>query len=67
MPAEALAERRLVVSINEAAERLGVHRETIRRALVRGELPAQRIGDLWLIPRRALEALEAGRDPWAEQ
>jgi excisionase family DNA binding protein len=38
------------LTIGEAAQRLGVHRETLRAAIARGEVPAARLGRRWLVP-----------------
>jgi len=51
------------LTIIEAARRLGVHRETVRRAIERREVPAVRLGRRWLVPVQAVEDLLAGRRP----
>ena len=38
-----------MISIDEAAERLGVNNFTVRRAISRGEIPAYRIGSARVI------------------
>jgi excisionase family DNA binding protein len=43
----------------EAAARLSVHVETLRRLIRRGELPARKIGRMWRIDARDLAALAA--------
>jgi excisionase family DNA binding protein len=48
------------LTITAAAQRLGVHRETVRAAIERGEIPAARIGRRWLVPIAALDRLLAG-------
>lgn len=48
---------RQALTIGEAAHRLGVHRETLRSAIERGEIPAARIGRRWLVPVAALDDL----------
>ena len=50
-----------LLTIREAAERLSVHRETIRRAIKAGELPAQRTGRDWRIEVAALDRFEERR------
>ena len=50
-----------VLTIREAAERLDVHRETIRRAIKAGELPAQRTGRDWRIEVAALDRFDERR------
>lgn len=61
MPA-GLVERR-VLGIPEVSERLGLFRETVRRAILRGDLPAVQIGRQWLVPVEVVERIEAGQDP----
>ncbi len=63
------------VSAREAAEILGVHERTVRRAIIRGDLPAEKLGGIYRIApddladyrahRRALIPLAKGpsRDP----
>lgn len=48
-------EERQALTIGEAARRLGVHRETLRAAIERGEVPASRLGRRWLVPVAAVE------------
>ena len=45
------------LTIGQAAIRLGVHRETLRAAIERGEIPAARLGRRWLVPVAALDHL----------
>ncbi|MGA2806304.1 MAG: helix-turn-helix domain-containing protein [Acidimicrobiales bacterium] len=47
------------LTIGQAAIRLGVHRETLRAAIERGEIPAARLGRRWLVPVAALDRLLA--------
>jgi excisionase family DNA binding protein len=49
------------ITIGQAARRLGVHRDTLRSAIARGEVPAARIGRRWLIPLAAIDDLLAVR------
>lgn len=44
------------MSMKEAAARLGVDLQTVRRAIKRGELPASRLGRRVLVIRSAVEA-----------
>ena len=46
---------KLYYSMDEAAEVLSVHRNTIKNRIHAGELQAFRIGRQWRIPREALE------------
>ena len=55
-PVSAPVERQ-ALTIGEAAQLLGVHRETLRAAIDRGEVPAARLGRRWLIPIAALDDL----------
>jgi excisionase family DNA binding protein len=50
---------RQAITIGEAAQRLGVHRETLRCAIERGEIPAARLGRRWLVPVAALDRILA--------
>ncbi|MQF69591.1 helix-turn-helix domain-containing protein [SAR202 cluster bacterium AD-804-J14_MRT_500m] len=50
-------EHRLVLTVDEVAESLGVGRNTAYEAVHRGEIPALRIGRRILVPRAALERL----------
>jgi excisionase family DNA binding protein len=51
------------LTIGVAAQRLGVHRETLRAAIQRGEVPACRIGRRWLVPALVVERLVRGLPP----
>ena len=42
------------LSVDQAAERLGVHPNTVYRMIVGGRLPAVRAGRLWRIPEAEL-------------
>ena len=44
-----------MVSVEEAAEVLGLHPATVQRAIKRGDLPATRIGRKWRIRPSDLE------------
>jgi len=48
---------RLGCSVTEAAEMLGVSRDTVYRLIARGEIPARRLGRRLVIPVIALERL----------
>lgn len=52
-----------MLTVNEAARRLGLHRNTVCRDISRGVLPGVRIGGAVRIPRLAIEALERGEAP----
>lgn len=45
-----------LLSVTQAAERLGITRQAILARATRGTIPAQRIGNQWLIPETAVPA-----------
>ena len=47
----------LAIGLDEAARRLGVHRQTLRAAIDRGDLPALHIGKRWLVSPEAIRHL----------
>lgn len=51
-----------VMSIDEVAEALGVHRDTVSKMLNAGAIRAVRAGRTWKIPFSAMEEFLAGRD-----
>lgn len=53
-PAE--AEDRLLLTVEEAARRLGIGRSLAWRLVRNGDLPSVRLGRLVRVPRRSLEA-----------
>ena len=53
-------DRRLTMSINEAAERLGICRNAAYEAARRGDIPVIRIGKRFLVPVAAFERLLSG-------
>ena len=55
MPTESLT-----ITVEEAAQRLGIGRNTAYEAVQRGEIPSLRIGRRLLVPVAALERLLAG-------
>ncbi|MCS7080471.1 MAG: helix-turn-helix domain-containing protein [Meiothermus sp.] len=54
--------QKLAFSVEEAAQLLGLHPNTVRNLIARGELKATRVGRRILIPRIALERLLEGKD-----
>ena len=50
-------------TVQEVADRMRVSRKTIYRLVERGALRAVRLGDVYRIPREALEALLRGERP----
>ncbi|MBV8798448.1 MAG: helix-turn-helix domain-containing protein [Alphaproteobacteria bacterium] len=57
------ADGRKVITVPEAAQELGISRNSGYEAAARGELPTIRIGRRLLVPRAALDRLlsEAGK------
>lgn len=51
-----------VLSMDEVAEALGVHRNTVSAMLNAGTIRAVRAGRTWKVPLSALEEFLAGRD-----
>ena len=45
------------VSSGEAARVLGIHPLAVQPLILRGQLPAEKIANRWLIPRAAIEEL----------
>ena len=56
---------RKTVSVDEAAEMLGICRNTAYAAIQRGEIPVLKIGRRFLVPLPALERMLAGQSPIA--
>ncbi len=54
--------QRLTLSIEEAANVLGISRALAYELVRRGELPSLRLGRRVVVPRRSLEALVEGHD-----
>lgn len=54
-----------LLSLKEAADRVGVSVKTIRRRIADGQLPAYRTGRILRIKRADLEALMQPVNPWA--
>ena len=54
------SEQRLTMTIEEAAERLGIGRNQAYEAARRGDIPAVRIGRRLLVPIAALERKLSG-------
>lgn len=55
-----MEEKRAVLTVREAAELLGLSRNSAYQAVRTRQLPSIRIGERILIPRKALEALLSG-------
>ena len=52
--------KRRTMTVDEAAQALGVGRSTAYAAIIRGEIPAIKIGDRRLVPIIAIERLLNG-------
>ena len=50
-------QRRMTLTVNETAERLGIGRNQAYEAVKRGEIPVVRIGRRLLVPMSALDRL----------
>jgi excisionase family DNA binding protein len=50
-----------LLSHKEAAELLGINRETLRRMAVRGEVPALKVGRFWKYRASALDSWVSSR------
>src|SRR5690349_25011095 len=53
---------REALRLDEAAEVLGVHVETARKWAIAGELPARKVGGIWLVGVTALRQWLHGRE-----
>ena len=51
------------LTANEAARRLRVHPETVKRLCRQGDLPAEKLGNSWLINLDVLEVFAGTYDP----
>ncbi len=50
-----------LLTMTQAAERLGMHRTAVHKAVHQGRLPAQRVGSTWIVKLEDVE--EYGRRP----
>ena len=50
------------VTVPDAAERLQIHPESVRRLIRKGQLPAKKFGNSWLVERDVLEQFATGYD-----
>lgn len=51
------------VNVIEAARRLKIHPESLKRLIRQGDLPAIKVGNTWLIEKDKLEVFAATYDP----
>lgn len=60
-----------IYTINEAAHKLGVNHQTIRKGIKQGKLTAQRLGNLWVVLEderfRNFTLGPGGRPTWKSQ
>ena len=49
--------------VSEAAERLNIHPESVRRLIRQGKLPAIKFGNKWLVEKSSLEQFAGYYDP----
>jgi len=49
--------------VEEAARRLGIHPESVRRLIRQGKLPAIRFSNKWLMEKHVLEQFASHYDP----
>ena len=49
--------------VNEAADRLSIHPESVRRLIRQGKLPAIKFGNKWLVEKGTLEQFASRYDP----
>jgi len=57
LPRHAVIEKRLCITVPEAAQMLGISRNFAYELVKRGELPVRKLGKRLLIPRVALEKM----------
>lgn len=46
-----------LLSVSEVAERLGITRQAVMKRITTGSLPATKIGNAWVVPEPAVEAI----------
>lgn len=59
-------ERRKTLNVDEVAQLLGIGRTLAYQAVRRGEIPSIRIGNRYLVPKAALEAVISGEKPLSD-
>ena len=65
-PLEIMSKQSLLdnyVGVDEVAERLNIHPESVRRLIRQGKLPAIKFGNKWLVERATLEQYASHYDP----
>ncbi|NDJ53030.1 MAG: helix-turn-helix domain-containing protein [Chloroflexi bacterium] len=51
------------VTVADAAKRLNIHPESVRRLIRAGKLPARKFANTWLVDRGTLEQFASNYDP----
>ncbi len=51
------------VKVEDAAKRLNIHPESVRRLIRAGKLPARKFANTWLIEKSTLEQFASNYDP----
>lgn len=51
------------VTVSDAAKRLNIHPESVRRLIRQGKLPARKFANTWLIDASTLEQFASNYDP----
>lgn len=51
------------VTVAEVAKRLNIHPESVRRLIRKGELPARKFANTWLVDKTTLEQFASNYDP----
>lgn len=51
------------VTVADAAKRLNIHPESVRRLIRAGKLPARKFANAWLIEKSTLEQFASNYDP----
>lgn len=51
------------LTVRDAARRLNIHPESVRRLIRQGKLPARKFANTWLIERAVLEQFAGHYDP----
>ncbi len=54
-------EKKLTLTVPEAAQRLGIGRNAAYQGVRRGEIPSIRVGSRLLVPKRAFDELLSGK------
>jgi excisionase family DNA binding protein len=49
--------------VDDVAQRLNIHPESVRRLIRQGKLPAIKFGNKWLVDRATLEQFSSHYDP----